>query len=191
MAENSDVITPGVAFIDTETLGLDADHHPVWEIGIVLPSGEEVELQVEVTEHELSLAHPKALEIGRFKERYGIGTKPFSRDFVAHQLHDMLTERVHLAGAVVSFDEERLRRLMWRQGMTPQWHYHLIDVETLAVGYLAANDTCAESPMPAPPWDSEELSRAVGVDPEDFDRHTALGDARWAQAIYLAVMGQD
>ena len=40
-----------------------------------------------------------------------------------------------------------------------------------------------------PPWDSDALSRAVGVNPDDFDRHTALGDARWAKAMYEAVMG--
>lgn len=40
-----------------------------------------------------------------------------------------------------------------------------------------------------PPWNSNDMSRAVGVEPDDFDRHTALGDARWAKAIYEAVMG--
>ncbi len=39
-----------------------------------------------------------------------------------------------------------------------------------------------------PPWDSNKLSLAVGVDPDDFDRHTALGDARWAKAIYERVI---
>lgn len=41
----------------------------------------------------------------------------------------------------------------------------------------------------APPWDSEAVSRAVGVNPDDFERHTAMGDVRWAMAIYDAVMG--
>jgi hypothetical protein len=41
----------------------------------------------------------------------------------------------------------------------------------------------------APPWDSEVLSRAVGVDPNAYERHTALGDARWARDIYDAVTG--
>jgi len=33
------------------------------------------------------------------------------------------------------------------------------------------------------------LSESVGVDPGRFERHSALGDARWAQALYLAVLG--
>lgn len=40
-----------------------------------------------------------------------------------------------------------------------------------------------------PPWESEDLSRALGVPPiADADRHTALGAARWAKAIHQAVM---
>lgn len=31
--------------------------------------------------------------------------------------------------------------------------------------------------------------RAVGVDPDRFEKHTAIGDARWAKACYEAVMG--
>lgn len=39
------------------------------------------------------------------------------------------------------------------------------------------------------PWKSEDLSRRVGVEPPGEDeRHTALGDARWAERIYNAIM---
>ena len=72
------------------------------------------------------------------------------------------------------------------------WEYHLVDVEALAAGWLAAGHDWSQGPpvgdRATPPWSSEELSRAVGVDPDDFDRHTALGDARWAAAIYDAVL---
>jgi hypothetical protein len=76
------------------------------------------------------------------------------------------------------------------------WHYHLIDVEALAAGWLAAGIDPDDPPAPTqdscqPPWNSNELSLAVGVDPEQYDRHTALGDARWARDIYDAVMGKD
>lgn len=37
------------------------------------------------------------------------------------------------------------------------------------------------------PIDSEAISREVGVDPDKFDRHTALGDVLWARAIWDAV----
>jgi hypothetical protein len=32
--------------------------------------------------------------------------------------------------------------------------------------------------------DARLLSRALGVDPDAYDRHTALGDARWVRAQY-------
>lgn len=194
-----------VAFIDTETLGLDPDVNPVWEVGLILPNGTEHQWHIRVTDRDIALAHPKALEIGRFEERYG---KERDLDFEAHvarDLHDLIEPGTHLAGAVVSFDEERLRRMLWRHGHSPRWHYHLIDVEGLAAGYVAgtwhainelgAGDpkadgyTLEEARSALPPWDSETLSGLVGVDPDDFDRHTALGDARWAKAVYEAVNG--
>ena len=71
----------GVCFVDTETTGLDPDRHPIWEVALITPNGDE-----------------------------------------------------HV------------------------WQFAV-----------------------------EEIN---GVDPDDFDRHTALGDARWAKAIYEAVMGR-
>lgn len=194
-----------VCFVDTETTGLDPERHEIWEVGLILPDGQERLWQLPV---DLSRADPIALNIGRFHDRradmamktghangdttYYVGTETFARDFVR------LTRGLHLVGAVVSFDAERLARLLRVNGQCPMWHYHLIDVEALAAGWLAAQS----GPVPIliaganvglvsgrPPWRSEELSRAVGVNPDDFDRHTALGDARWAKAIYEAVMG--
>jgi len=103
------------------------------------------------------------------------------------------------------------RRGLWKllrdNGECPCWHYHIIDVEALAAGWVAAavsgtaNDGTrgthrVERPDGTvnnidgrPPWNSNDLSLAVGVNPADFERHTALGDARWAKAIYEAVMG--
>lgn len=145
---------------------------------MILPPAYEYVWQIEVTGREVSLAHPIALEVGRFHERYAQERPPHRPEDVARDLHDLLGDGVHLAGSVVSFDEERLRRLLWRHGLSPQWHYHLVDVEALAAG---------KAGLP-PPWDSEALSRALGIDPDAFDRHTALGDARWAKAVYDAVM---
>src|SRR5690606_35277881 len=77
-----------------------------------------------------------------------------------------------------------------RFGFAPGWHHHLIDAEALAVGYPPGIPG-ERPPFPHErlPWASDTLSRAVGVDPDDFDRHTALGDARWARAIYDAITG--
>ena len=67
----------------------------------------------------------------------------------------------------------------------PRWHYHLIDVEALAIGFLAAKGTRFDLP-----WDSDDLSRAVGVEPLEA-RHEALYDALWAKQIYETVVNGD
>ncbi len=192
-----------ICFVDTETTGLDPDRHSIWEVALITPDGSEHVWQFPVDE---MTADPFALSIGRYWDRRWDSDwqeiNPLDAIYEAHNAKSRrknfpdqgraiqpgetwcrrfreLTAGCHLAGAVVSFDEERLRQLLHRQGVLHRWHYHLIDVEALAAGRLG---------MP-PPWDSEELSKAVGVDPGKFDRHTALGDARWARDIYDAVMG--
>lgn len=195
----------GVCFVDTETTGLDPDRHPIWNIGLIEPDGRETEWFLPV---DLATADTYALNIGHYFERHP-SYPPYSAergltpvDIFAGQFMQR-TWGHHLAGAVISFDEERLRRLLRANGACPGWHYHLIDVEALAAGWLAGvrNDAAAASPdavadheanlaVASPPWNSTDLSLAVGVDPADFERHTALGDARWANAIYEAVMGK-
>lgn len=179
-----------VAFVDCETTGLDPNRHAVWEVGLIV---DDVEhhwfLPVNIAE-----ADPFALEIGGFYERhpdYRAGgptederctqREDFCREF------SQLTARRHLVGAVVSFDAERLAIVLRTYGWLPRWHYHLIDVEALAVGYLMGID--GEVGASALPWQSEEVSKLVGVDPGTFEKHTALGDARWAREIYQAIMG--
>ena len=90
---------------------------------------------------------------------------------------------------------------MRANGICPSWHYHLIDTEALAVGYLHginshghSSVTCAENciddnMLPGLPWKSDDLSAALGITVSEEDRHTALGDAKWARAIYDAVTG--
>jgi hypothetical protein len=204
-----------LAFIDTETTGLDPTRHEVWEVGLIV--------QRDGDEHEhlwrwwpnMETADPNGLRIGRFYDRIGDAPAPWSHLYdgsvhyegddadepasvapqqFAHTLAHYV-DGAHLVGAVPSFDAAFLAPLLRRLGQAATWHYHLIDVEALAVGWLAGryaderwgapDDTGA---VYRPPWNSNELSLAVDVDPEQFDRHTALGDARWAKAIYEAIM---
>mgnify|MGYP001572383750 CR=1 FL=1 len=177
-----------LAFVDTETTGLDPDRHEIWEVGLIVDD-QEYEWQLPV---DLGRADAIALKIGRYYERnleVTADLRSFAEEFAA------LTRGRHLVGAVISFDEERLRKLLRANGACPEWHYHLIDVEALVAGALfeRARDEDEDGRagevihVTTPPWDSNKLSRAIGVDPDDFDRHTALGDARWAKAMYEVV----
>lgn len=186
-----------ICFIDTETDGVHPGRKP-WEIALIRrePDGTERETSFFV-EIDLSTADPFGLKVGRFYERhpygrflsgldgYDIGdlspmSAPVAAECVARWTHG-----AHLVGAVPNFDSEVFDRLLRDHGLAPSWHYHLIDVEALAVGYVAAKGT----PV-SPPWSSDTLMGILGVAiPAEKDRHTALGDARWAMRTYDAVMG--
>lgn len=171
---------PRLAFVDTETTGLDPDRHDIWEVGMVLRDEEGNDMEYDWQLHvDLGSADAVALRIGRDHERRyedHLLDSPdeFAKDFAA------LTRGCHLVGAVISFDEERLRRMLRANGACPEWHYHLVDVEALIAGKHAV----------APPWNSDALAALVGVSISDEDRHTALGDARWARDLYDAVIGE-
>lgn len=191
-----------IAFVDTETTGV----HPgrkAWEVAIIRRGAD----GKEQTGHymlpvDLSEADPFGLKIGGFYDRHPQGQNiagkiPFVQTMPA--LNEAarwiarLTHGAHLVGAVPNFDSEVLDKLLRSQGLIPGWHYHLIDVEALAVGYLAGRRPFDRNEPVALPWKSDDLSRACGVEPPTEDeRHTAMGDARWAQRWYDAIVtGED
>lgn len=190
-----------ICFVDTETDGIHPTRRP-WEIAMIRRHGE---FQVESSffvDIDLSTADPGGLKVGRFYERHPWGRALSGRDDydpvaswadqgfktqidAAHVVARM-THGAHLIGAVPNFDSEVLARLLREHGILPGWHYHLQDVETLAVGYLRG----LGKPVPELPWNSDELMAAIGVEvPTDLVRHTALGDARWAMRTYDKIMG--
>lgn len=175
-----------IAFVDTETLGLDADKHAIWEVGLVLYDHADRTVvaehlwQIALTAEQLTNGDPIGMEIGGFDQRYDMTTASVPARFLAEFI--ALTQGAHLAGAVVSFDEERLRRMALAHGQKPGWHYHIIDVEAMALGALAAHGEVF--PLP---WKSDPLSERFGVQVSEDDRHTALGDARWAMRLFEAL----
>jgi oligoribonuclease (3'-5' exoribonuclease) len=185
-------------WLDCETTGLSpTSGHAPYEIAMVDQAGAEVVLWVQLSPEQLAAADATALRIGRYWER---GPRPSIRlnaefadslaDLAAQEQPIQCSEQVaawivvrmtagaHLVGAAPSFDAAMLEAMARRHQLVPAWHYHLVDVEALVAGAYGI----------ALPWDSAELSRKADVDPEQFDRHTALGDARWSKAIYDAVM---
>ncbi|HEV2071061.1 MAG TPA: hypothetical protein VGR26_14825 [Acidimicrobiales bacterium] len=142
-----------LAFVDTETTGLDPVRHQVWEVGLILrwENGDELERSWQLPV-DLARADPMGLEVGRFHDRrlpagQWTGLRAFAHEFA------ILTLGARLVGAVISFDEERLRRLLRANGECPMWHYHLVDVEALAAGWLAGRyeDAAFATPLSATP----------------------------------------
>jgi hypothetical protein len=155
----------------------------------------------------LQTADARALDIGHFHERHPQGyrfertphdsawehnvTSPevFAREFAA------LSWGKHIAGAVPSFDEERLRGMIRGYSHVPGWHYHIITVEVLALGYLRGLTVGREQDDHEAfyrklPWSSHDMSRAVGIEPPTKeDEHTAIGDATWVRRLHWKIMG--
>jgi hypothetical protein len=187
-----------IVFCDTETTSLRPDRR-AWDIGLIArrPGHADVEHQWYIDGHDLDLgnADPFSLSIGRFYERHphyrldreSTGTDTES-EYDALRLVEAITRGAHLVGAVPNFDADVLSARMRAHGICPSWHYHLIDVEALAVGYLNGKWTIGREAL-GPPWKSDSLSADLGITVSEEDRHTALGDAKWARAIYDAVMG--
>jgi hypothetical protein len=183
-----------LVFLDTETTGLaiDAD---IWEFAAVRreDDGSETDLHLFIEHDEAKCKNlPESFLADHYARFPSHGRETKRRDaaweiyhFIQGGLLDS-PDKPHVVGAVPNFDTERLSRMfrvVIEQRKDP-WHHHLIDVENLVVGWLAGRGKAS----PSRPWDSNELSRLVGVDPDDFVRHSAMGDARWAMAIYDAVM---
>ena len=182
-----------VVFLDTETTGLDPFTEDVFEVAIVTQDGGEHTFRLRPRRAVVERMHPKAAEVNRYHERTRSGGWLWDyAELALDRLKTVLTG-VHICGAVPDFDTRHLTALYTRFGIEPpRWHYHLIDIEAMAVGYLHGRRSMSKAGIPdlSLPWKSDDLSRAVGVEPPaDADRHTALGDARWVKRMYDAMTG--
>jgi hypothetical protein len=130
-----------LVFIDTETDGV----HPgrvAWEIGMICRAEGVTEEMSFFVDIDLSSADPFGLKIGRFYDRHPRGRwlsgldEVLADDVMARPASAAAavarwTHGAILVGAVPNFDTETLAPLLRQHGLTPAWHYHLVDVETL------------------------------------------------------------
>lgn len=175
-------------FLDTETLGL-SRRTPIWEFAAIrieddgsLSAREHFQII-----HDPTLADPDLPQWFRddYEQRYN-PADAVPPELAADAIAEIVRDGAVIAGSNPAFDMEKLTDLLGRFGIVPTWHYHPCDVPTMALGWLAAG-----AQLIPRPWKSDALSRAVGINPADFDRHTALGDVEWTWDLYVAITGGD
>lgn len=150
-------MTAPLVFLDTETTAL----HPArkaWEVAMIRRDAVGTRTcSFFIGNLDLGNADPASLSIGRFYQRHpqyartrltdgqsveiqhGTLGEParWIGDAQAAKRVEEWTRGAHIVAAVPSFDTETLERLLRRHGHLPAWHHRLIDVQTLAYGYLA------------------------------------------------------
>lgn len=175
---------PPLLFLDTECLGLDINA-PIWEVAAIRVVDGAAAVQLDtLVYHEPGkwvATLPTSFQVD-YRTRYS-DTEADSKTNVITYI-DAMAEGVIVVGSNPQFDMQRIEKLADDIGFdgTIGWHYHPIDMPTMIHGYL-----CGKGVYPTPPWKSDLLSQMVGVDPRDFNRHTALGDALWCKAMWNAV----
>lgn len=180
-----------VVFVDTETDGVHPGRRP-WEVALLRrnPDGSEISYQA-FLDIDLSTADPFGLKVGRFYDRHplgrflsGLGPAPKIFDVEYPEMAAVeiarLTHGAYVIGAVPWFDTVVFEQMARSAKLTPSWHYHLIDVETLAAGQLGIR----------PPWDFDTLLGEYGLTYDEGQRHTAMGDVTMAAGLYDAVMAR-
>lgn len=163
------------AFVDIESFGTERDAD-MFEFGLIAPDGKEHIIWIPGADP--AKASRDALKINKFylrrKEGY-VRHGAASRREAAEKIAE-LTTGVRLAGNNVGpFDMQVVDFFLRSEGLAPAWDYRVLDVVDYAAGILGMTGA----------YGSREVSAALGVDePKGDDAHTAIGDARWAKAMY-------
>ncbi|QGJ87618.1 exonuclease [Gordonia phage Faith5x5] len=179
-----------LVFLDTETTGLGPDDE-VWEFAAIRRRFNamgyvEARLHIHI-EHDIDKAAELPEKFFRdYSDRYEKGVPQSS---AGEMIGAFLAGKPHLVGANPAFDAGMLARLLALHGRRPPWHYHLIDLEAVTLGYLLGRGEHVDLP-----WRSDDLAARVGAPTTDadgfslYDRHTAMGDVLWCRDWWDALV---
>jgi DNA polymerase III epsilon subunit-like protein len=201
-------MTRRTVILDTETTGLDATRHEVWEVAVI-ELGDKGELSAEHVWRmvpDLTRADPGALQVNRYYERTGgmilhsdpdtvcdfagrRSANPYwsSRPKLAPVLARLLDDATIVA-ANPTFDAGFLAVFLGAHGEAPTWHYRLRDIGSMAYGWSRMRGLPPRE-IPALDASTDDFARALRVDPDKFQRHSALGDCRLLAAMFKAITG--
>lgn len=162
-----------IAFLDTETTGLDPHENEIIEIAIIreYPSGVEDVWSTKIRPEHIERAHPKALEVNGYTPGKWANAPTF--DQVAEQIAHRLSDCV-VVGHNVSFDLDMVNAALKRAKVKARISYHKIDTVTLAYEHLV--------PCGLESVSFDFIRKFLGW--SQAHAHTALQDTRDAQRLY-------
>lgn len=181
-----------LCFLDTETLGLDPAA-PIWEFAAI-------RLNRDGTRDELhcQILHQSGHWLDTLPERFAddyrarFGMQAAIPPAMAAREIQAITDGTIIAGSNPAFDTERLTRLLARCARTPTWYFHSLDIPSMALGNLVLQARLIPGgPTKPGVFRSIDLSRGVCVDPDDYARHTAMGDVEWCLAQWRVMTGAE
>lgn len=177
---------PDFVILDTETLGT-SPTTPTWEFAAVrrFADGSDDDSIEFFIRHDQSLADPDLPEsfLVDYRDRY-VEDDALDEQSAAALIHFVTRGAVMVACNPV-FDEPRLAAFLRRNGIEPEWHYHPLDIASIALGFVCGRD----GKPPELPWKSDGLAYAAGVTTADYRRHTAMGDVQWTLAQWDSITG--
>jgi DNA polymerase III epsilon subunit-like protein len=162
-------------FVDTEATGLDHERHELTEVAWVVrfEDGREEERRF-FPDHTTDGADLEALQLTHYEERIASRPRTPAREWLTLFLED--AQDAVLVGAVPDFDARHLERMCRKLGLRPTWDHHLLDVETLALPFLA--------PAPESPRSLAKTCSGLGIAHDKDQAHGALYDAQQAKRVF-------
>ena len=175
-----------LAFIDTESTGLDYDRHELISIGVVLASQdwsgdypvfdtiEEFELKIN-PEH-IEDADPVALRVNKYDPADWIFAYTLSE---AMKILSEKTKDAIMVSHNIAFDYAFLEKAFHRTGIENKMHYHKLDTISIAFAKLHGNNDVHRFSL---------RNLCEHFDIKNKNAHTALSDAHATFELYKKLM---
>ncbi len=186
-------------FTDTETTGLDFGEDEIWNIHMKIMSTGSMY-------HHAAFDRLVTHDIGKIKKlpqnfqdlhaKHYIPEYALSPVTVGEEIQEWIarfttTQKVHFVAANPTFDAVMMMaNLMTQAEFYAVFDYHLIDIESFALGWLRCQEVQQHRLFDAPfrknivPFKADRLTEELGVDTGDLSRHTAEGDVEWMKRIW-------
>lgn len=184
-----------LSMIDVESTGTE-DHHVIWSATVIKVEDFDPRVgflqrkdrlwTIEVSDEELRMAQPEALRINRFYELYDRKDTE-DRNQAAWEIAQF-TAGTQLVAINPTFDIKKTEKFLQSEDVTPAWYYEPIDVKNMAMGTLIGRKRVPTNEYD-PPWSTAKTAELMGLDINDYDRHTSSGDALLCLNLYLACYG--